>query len=103
MCAKPYAGGIQAFQHSSLLFHRKLGNVTLQCCVHTCRCVREVYGIAKTNWDAFIGPDIVDLYGHLLIYPMVVNKDGRCICFAHLFWLPSALCQPDRLDITPLP
>ena len=53
----------------------------------TCRCVREVYGIAKTNWDAFIGPDIVDLYGHLLIYPMVVNQDGRCISSAYQFWL----------------
>ena len=42
-----------------------------------CRCVREMYGIAKTNWDAFCGPDIVDLCGHLLIYPMLVNQDGR--------------------------
>ena len=37
-----------------------------------------MYGIAKTNWDAFCGPDIVDLCGHLMIYPMLVNQDGRC-------------------------
>ena len=50
-----------------------------------CRCVREVYGIAKTNWDAFCGPDIVDLYGHLMIYPMMVNQDGRYnLTAAHL-------------------
>ena len=42
-----------------------------------CRCVREMYGIAKTNWDAFCGPDIVDLCGHLMIYPMLINQDGR--------------------------
>lgn len=39
--------------------------------------MRELYGIAKTNWDAFVGPDIVDLFGHLMIYPMLVNQDGR--------------------------
>ncbi|CAK0785144.1 hypothetical protein CVIRNUC_008350 [Coccomyxa viridis] len=53
------------------------------------QCVREVYGIAKTNWDAFIGPDIVDLYGHLLIYPMVVNQDGS------VQELPGGECFPD--------
>ncbi len=44
---------------------------------YNCRCVHELYGIAKANWDAFIGPDIVDLFGHLMIYPMLVNQDGR--------------------------
>ncbi len=78
---------------------------SLGCCntTLTCRCVREVYGIAKTNWDAFIGPDIVDLYGHLLIYPMVVNQDGRCTHLPSQFWLSSALCQPIMLDIAPMP
>ena len=78
---------------------------SLGCCntTLTCRCVREVYGIAKTNWDAFIGPNIVDLYGHLLIYPMVVNQDGRCTHLPSQFWLSSALCQPIMLDIAPMP
>ena len=63
------------FLHTHVTFSKE----SLGCCNTelTCRCAREVYGIAKTNWDAFIGPDIVDLYGHLLIYPMVVNQDGR--------------------------
>lgn len=67
------------------------------------RCVQEVYGIAKTNWDAFVGPDIVDLYGHLMIYPMLVNQDGRYAPFQHtlifcvmrlsgLDW--QAMCMP---------
>ncbi|CAL5229046.1 g12295 [Coccomyxa viridis] len=53
------------------------------------QCVREMYGIAKTNWDAFCGPDIVDLCGHLLIYPMLVNQDGS------VQELPGAECFPD--------
>lgn len=42
-----------------------------------CRCARELHGIAKVNWDAFVAPEITDLYGHLLLYPIQVNPDGR--------------------------
>ena len=60
------------------------------CCI--CRCVRELYGIAKTNWDAFVGPDIVDLFGHLMIYPMLINQDGR-----HVSGPTDLASQPEGL------
>ena len=96
MCKDICRRHTHSFTLTSLFKKESLG-----CCNTdlTCRCVREVYGIAKTNWDAFIGPDIVDLYGHLLIYPMVVNQDGRCTPVPSQFWLSLALCQPIMLGI----
>lgn len=36
-----------------------------------------MHGIGKANWDAFVSPMVTDLYGHLLLYPIQVNPDGR--------------------------
>ena len=44
---------------------------------HCHRCVREMYGIGKHNWDTYMGPAAVDLTGHLMNYPMEVLPDGR--------------------------
>ncbi|KAK9907703.1 hypothetical protein WJX75_008493 [Coccomyxa subellipsoidea] len=53
------------------------------------KCAREMHGIGKANWDAFVSPDIVDLFGHLLLYPIQVNADGS------IQEMPGAECFPD--------
>ncbi|CAL8469780.1 g9322 [Coccomyxa elongata] len=53
------------------------------------KCARELHGIAKVNWDAFVAPEITDLFGHLLLYPIQVNPDGS------IQEMPGAECFPD--------
>ncbi len=89
MCALPFAG--QRLEHSFTelalphvvcdIHNYTSASSTVSVC-HYCscclrRCAREMHGIGKANWDAFVSPMVTDLYGHLLLYPIQVNPDGR--------------------------
>jgi phospholipase D1/2 len=41
------------------------------------QCVRYVQQVANDLWDLYSGPEVVDLPGHLLRYPIEVTDDGR--------------------------
>eukprot|EP00996_Jenningsia_fusiforme_P002982 NODE_3789_length_915_cov_44.516166_g3484_i0.p1 GENE.NODE_3789_length_915_cov_44.516166_g3484_i0~~NODE_3789_length_915_cov_44.516166_g3484_i0.p1 ORF type:complete len:250 (-),score=44.99 NODE_3789_length_915_cov_44.516166_g3484_i0:164-805(-) len=39
-------------------------------------CMQRVRQLAQENWDAYVGDEVVDLPGHLLIYPYTIDQDG---------------------------
>jgi hypothetical protein len=39
-------------------------------------CVRRVNELAEANFKAFIGPETVEMPGHMLRYPLQVGPDG---------------------------
>ncbi|OAY62952.1 Phospholipase D delta, partial [Ananas comosus] len=40
-------------------------------------CVKRVNEIAEDNWHSYIYPETKEMRGHLLKYPVKVEKDGR--------------------------
>lgn len=40
-------------------------------------CVRHVNSLAQDNWHSYASPEIKQMKGHLLQYPLVVERDGR--------------------------
>jgi len=50
-------------------------------------CVRLVNELASRNWQQYTSRTPTEMYGHLMPYPMVVNRDGS----TH----PDPLCIPD--------
>ncbi|KAG8061724.1 hypothetical protein GUJ93_ZPchr0003g17345 [Zizania palustris] len=43
----------------------------------TGECVRRVNEMAEENWRAYVSPDMEETRGHLMRYPVKVDKDGR--------------------------
>lgn len=39
-------------------------------------CMRKVNASAEARWEDYVGEEVKDLHGHLLPYPITVNKDG---------------------------
>ncbi|KAL6639645.1 hypothetical protein ACP70R_023375 [Stipagrostis hirtigluma subsp. patula] len=40
-------------------------------------CVRRVNQMAEENWASYVSPQIAEMSGHLLRYPVAVDQDGR--------------------------
>lgn len=43
----------------------------------TIDCVRYVNKLAEENWLSYVAPDIKEMKGHLMRYPLKVERDGR--------------------------
>lgn len=39
-------------------------------------CVTEVNRLAQANWEQYVAEEVTDMKGHLMPYPINVNKDG---------------------------
>jgi phospholipase D1/2 len=55
----------------------------------TGECVRRVREMAEENWRAYVSPEMEETKGHLMCYPLKVDKDGRVRA------LPGHDCFPD--------
>ncbi|ONK62965.1 uncharacterized protein A4U43_C07F10000 [Asparagus officinalis] len=44
---------------------------------NTVRCVRRVNELAEENWQAYVGPENKKMKGHLMRYPIHVERSGR--------------------------
>lgn len=55
----------------------------------TVECVRYVNKLAEENWLSYESPDITEMNGHLMWYPLKVDKDGG------VSPLPGLDCFPD--------
>lgn len=40
-------------------------------------CVQRVNQMADDNWASYVSPQMVDMKGHLMKYPVRVEQDGR--------------------------
>lgn len=40
-------------------------------------CVQRVNQIADDNWASYVSPEMLETKGHLLKYPVMVDRDGR--------------------------
>lgn len=52
-------------------------------------CVQKVNKMAEENWQTYVSPDMEETRGHLMRYPIKVDKDGR------IGALPGHECFPD--------
>ncbi|RZR79090.1 hypothetical protein BHM03_00004664 [Ensete ventricosum] len=43
----------------------------------TVECVRHVNKVAEFNWQCYASPEIKEMNGHLMRYPVKVERDGR--------------------------
>jgi len=43
----------------------------------TIRCVRRVNELAQENWETYIAPENKRMKGHLMRYPIRVDRSGR--------------------------
>ncbi|XP_077213721.1 phospholipase D delta-like isoform X2 [Tasmannia lanceolata] len=43
----------------------------------TLKCVRRVNRLAKDNWKSYVSDDMKEMKGHLMKYPIQVERDGR--------------------------
>ncbi|XP_077213022.1 putative terpene synthase 2 isoform X2 [Tasmannia lanceolata] len=43
----------------------------------TLKCVRRVNQLAKDNWKSYVSDDMKEMKGHLMKYPIQVERDGR--------------------------
>ena len=53
---------------------------TVEECVrwpHSVECVRQVNEMAEENWARYVSPEMVNMRGHLMRYPINVERDGR--------------------------
>lgn len=67
----------QVYGYRMSLWAEHLG--TLEDCFcqpETLECMRKVNSIAKTNWQIFAAEENKEMRGHLMQYPVQVNKDG---------------------------
>ena len=63
------------------------------CQPETLECMRKVNSIAKTNWQIYAAEEHKEMTGHLMQYPIQVNKDGKvttlpgqeCICLVMVY------------------
>lgn len=46
---------------------------------HSLECIRRVNQLAEQNWLQFNGEEDVDMSGHLIMFPVVVSKEGNMI------------------------
>uniref|UniRef100_A0A0D9YHH2 Phospholipase D n=1 Tax=Oryza glumipatula TaxID=40148 RepID=A0A0D9YHH2_9ORYZ len=44
---------------------------------HSVECVRQVNEMAEENWARYVSPEMVNMRGHLMRYPINVERDGR--------------------------
>ena len=44
---------------------------------HSLECIRRVNHLAEQNWLQFNGEEDVDMTGHLIMFPIVVSKEGN--------------------------
>ncbi|KAL5198262.1 hypothetical protein ABZP36_001774 [Zizania latifolia] len=40
-------------------------------------CIRLVNQMAEENWECYVSPEMVNMRGHLMRYPITVDRDGR--------------------------
>jgi len=52
-------------------------------------CVKEVNRLAQVNWEDFTGEEVKDLKGHLLPYPININRDGTVGPLEHFETFPD--------------
>lgn len=43
----------------------------------TLRCVKRVNELAEENWQTYVGPENKEMKGHLMKYPIHVERNGR--------------------------
>jgi len=39
-------------------------------------CMRRVNDMAERNWQQYVAPEVTDMKGHLLRYPLKIEDDG---------------------------
>uniref|UniRef100_A0A0D9WXI9 Phospholipase D n=1 Tax=Leersia perrieri TaxID=77586 RepID=A0A0D9WXI9_9ORYZ len=44
---------------------------------HAMECVRLVNEMAEENWGCYVSPEMMNMRGHLMRYPIKVDRDGR--------------------------
>ncbi|XP_029118259.1 phospholipase D delta isoform X2 [Elaeis guineensis] len=52
-------------------------------------CIRHVNRLAEDNWKSYVAPEIQEMKGHLMRYPIKVERDGK------IGPLPGHECFPD--------
>ena len=81
---------IQVYGYRMSLWAEHLGVLEdCFCQPETLECMRKVNSIAKTNWQIYAAEEYKEMTGHLMQYPIQVNKDGKVTT------LPGHECFPD--------
>ena len=80
---------IQVYGYRMSLWAEHLGLEDCFCQPETLECMRKVNSIAKTNWQIYAAEEHKEMTGHLMQYPIQVNKDGKVTT------LPDHECFPD--------
>ena len=97
---------IQVYGYRMSLWAEHLGVIEdCFCQPETLECMRKVNSIAKTNWQIYAAEEYKEMTGHLMQYPIQVNKDGKVTtlpgheCFADVGGkvLGSSTNLPDAL------
>lgn len=52
-------------------------------------CIRRVNKLAEDNWNSYVAPEIKEMKGHLMRYPIKVEGNGK------IGPLPGHECLPD--------
>ena len=77
-CAGCIAAHLQVYGYRMSLWAEHLG--TVEECFRrpeSEECVQLVNQMADDNWASYVSPQMVDMKGHLMKYPVKVEQDGR--------------------------